>query len=198
MRTVSVAGTYSIFNRSPKLYFECCGAVPARATEGWSLHSDEWSLWLLAASHPARVAMREACCSSGSASARRVSVPAACKRRRRYVGFQQFVVLKYLADSGPPWEMFSSRKVSVGSVGRGAPQGWSSPPALCFGSHSSLHGPFSLLGMGIVVGLTNINQASCADVSQTETLCLNYFNSNYFIHMHSMYFSYRVRSESVG
>lgn len=52
--------------------------------------------------------MQQACCSSGSASAWYVSVPVVRTRRRRYVGFQQFVVLKYLAESGPPWEMSSS------------------------------------------------------------------------------------------
>lgn len=86
--------------------------------------------------------------------------------------------------------------VTLGSVGGDAPQvqRWSSVPALCFG----IHKPSLLLGMEVMIGVTNIHQASCADISQAERLWLNYFNSNCLIHMHSMYFSYRVGSESVG
>lgn len=41
MRAVSVAGKYSIFNRSLKLCLESCGDVHACATKGCNLHSGE-------------------------------------------------------------------------------------------------------------------------------------------------------------
>lgn len=47
-------------------------------------------------------------------------MPALCERRRRHVGLQQFVVLKYLVESGPPWGNILMAKVSMGSVGRDA------------------------------------------------------------------------------
>lgn len=44
VRTVSVAGKYSIFNRSLKLRLASCGDVHARAPKGCSLNSSEQSL----------------------------------------------------------------------------------------------------------------------------------------------------------
>lgn len=135
-----------------------------------------------------------------SAGARRVSVPPACKRRRRYGGFQQSVVLKYFAESGHPWETFSSRQ-SVWEVWEEMlrrRRGEVRHRRCVLAITAYPYRPFALAGTGVIIGLTNIDPAACANVSQTEALCLNYFNSNYFIHMHSMYFSYRVRSESVG
>lgn len=102
--TVPVAGKYTIFNRSLKLSFECYGDVCARVTEGCSLN--------LGWAEP----LSPACVTSwvGSNAINMLflwfsSLGDVC-RRRRCAGFQHLGVLKYLAESGHPWETFPSRE----------------------------------------------------------------------------------------